>query len=297
MRKDRLKTISQCGREITVQEINDIKEMIVLCKGLSRRELVETVSENLEWFTASGSNKIDACAKLLDKLESNKIIELPPKVTKKKYKKKAICKTEKTAPQPDIICELKDLGEIKLEIVKDKIIKDLWNEYVFRYHYLGYKKPFGYTLRYFIRSDQGLLGCFLFSGASRAIGARDRWIGWTEKQRLNNLAWVINNSRFLIFPWVNVKNLASNVLGSVTRQIRRDWQEKWNYSPVLLETFVDPLYYKGSCYKASNWVYLGRTTGQGLVRKGKTYTTSPKEIFVKPLTKSFRKVLCSDKSK
>jgi hypothetical protein len=186
---------------------------------------------------------------------------------------------------------------VRLEVVEGKESKGLWNEYVFRYHYLSYKKPFGYHLRYFIRSDVGLLGCVLFSGSAKAIGVRDRWIGWTEAQRLRNLSWVINNSRFLIFPWVKVKNLASHVLGQITRQIAQHWQDRWGYAPVLLETFVDPKHYSGICYKASNWQYLGMTTGEGLVRQGRHYRSTAKKLFVKPLVKDWRSVLCSEELK
>jgi len=165
---------------------------------------------------------------------------------------------------------------------------------MFRYHYLGYSKPFGYVMRYFIRNDNKILGCILFAGAAKSMTARDRWIGWTEDQRLKNLAWVINNSRFLIFPWVNIKNLASHALGKAARSLRDDWQKRWGYQPVLMETFVDPELYRGTCYQASNWEYLGMTTGQGLARKGRTYTTSPKKIYVRPLVKNFRRILCNE---
>ncbi len=287
--------ITQCGREITVKELEEIKETVSLCRQLSRQELVQTIAENLQWFTASGTNKVDAAFKLLEKLESQGILQLPEKRTKLKHRvKRAIPITEETEPQPEIVCKLKELYPVELEIVKDKDIARLWKQYVSRYHYLGYKKPFGYRLRYFIKSERGRLGCVLFSGASKSMGARDRWIGWTEKQRLNNLAWVINNSRFLIFPWVKVKNLASHALGQINRQIRAHWQESWGYSPALMETFVDPALYQGICYNASNWQYLGMTTGQGLVRKGKSYTTSPKKIFIKPLVKNYRDLLCSE---
>jgi hypothetical protein len=200
-------------------------------------------------------------------------------------------------PEPDIICKLKELGSVKVEVVKDKESTGLWNEYVSRYHYLGYKKPFGTFLRYFIVCDRGILGCMLFAGAAKALGVRDRWIGWGDNQRLRNLGWVINNTRLLIFKWVRVKNLASHVLGNAGRRIMQDWEERWGYRPVLMETFVDPGRYHGSCYKGSNWEYLGMTTGEGLVRKGKNYTTTPKMIFVKPLVKNFRTLLCSDQLK
>jgi len=172
------------------------KETVRLCRRLSRQELAQTIAENLQWYRASGTNKVDAGFKLLEKLESQGIIQLPEKRKIPKPRvKRAISITEKTGPQPEIAYKLKELYPVELEIVKDKDIVALWNEYVSRYHFLGYKRPFGYTLRYFIKSERGRLGCVLFSGAAKSMGTRDRWIGWTEKQRLNNLAWVINNSR------------------------------------------------------------------------------------------------------
>ncbi len=162
-----------------------------------------------------------------------------------------------------------------------------------RYHYIGYKKPFGYRIRYFIRSGDTLLGCLLFSGAAKAIRCRDQWIGWTPEQRLQNLPWIINNSRFLIFPWVKVKNLASHVLGKANRCIANDWEEKWGFSPVLMETFVDPKSYKGTSYIAANWTCLGMTTGKGLLRQNKRYETSPKKTFIKPIANNFRDRLCT----
>lgn len=296
MLEKKVTAIIQCGRAISTEEIKEIQETVDLCRRLSRFELAQTIAENLQWHRASGANKVDACLKLLEKLESQGVLQLQQKrIVSKPTVKKAIRITEKTEPRSEIVCKLKDLGPVELEVVKDKDVALLWKEYMARHHYLGYKKPFGYTLRYFIKSERWRLGCVLFSGAAKSIGARDRWIGWTEKQRLNNLAWVINNSRFLIFPWVRVKNLASHVLGRISSQIRVHWQESWGYSPVLMETFVDPVHYQGSCYKAANWQYVGMTSGQGLVRKGKSYTTSPKKIFIKPLVKNYRDLLCSKK--
>jgi len=285
-----------CGRPITHQEVKEIQETASLFSNLSRKELSQTICEHLNWRTASGSNKIDACMKMLEKLESFKILQLPAKRAKSKSKKNNISITSITQPQPAIIGKLSDLNNVNLEIVKDQESVNLWNEYVLRYHYLGYKKPFGYTMRYFIKSDQDILGCILFSGAAKSLGVRDEWIGWTKNQRLRNLAWIINNSRFLLFPWVNVRNLISYVWGQIFRSIRSDWQNKWGFSPVLMETFVDPQLYHGTSYQASSWEDLGMTTGQGLIRKGKTYKTSPKKIYMKPLVKDFRRILCSKNS-
>ena len=292
-------SIFQCGREITREQLSEILETVGLFPSLSRKELTATICEHLGWVTLTGNNKLDACTKLLEKLESKGLIGLPTKQEqyRRNRSQRPITLTSRTERRADITGNLKDIGQVRVEAVSDNEATGLWNEYVSRYHYLGYKQPFGYFLRYFVESEQGLLGCILFAGAAKALGVRDRWIGWGERHRLRNLAWVINNSRFLIFPWVGVKNLASHLLGQVTRRIKDDWQQRWGYSPVLMETFIDPDHFAGSCYKAANWQYLGMTTGEGLVRKGKRYRTSPKMIFVKPLAKDFRSLLCSQQLK
>lgn len=287
--------VFQCGREISGEELKEIQETVGLFPKLSRKELAVTLCENLGWMTASGGYKRDACLKLLVKLESEGFVKLPAKRESGiRGQQKPISLTSRTDDRSDIICKLKELESVRLEVIKDKASTGLWNEYVSRHHYLGYKKPFGTFLRYFIVCDRGIVGCMLFAGAAKALGVRDRWIGWDDHKRLRNLGWVINNTRFLIFKWVRVKNLASHVLGQVGRRIREDWAERWGYRPVLMETFVDPRRYHGSCYKASNWEYLGMTTGEGFVRKGKKYSTTPKMIFVKALAKDFRSLLCSD---
>ena len=292
-------SIFQCGREISRQQLDEIQETVGLFPSLSRKELGATISEHLGWVTVTGSNKLDACMKLLEKLECKGLIRLPAKQEqyRRNRSQRPITLTSRTDLRADITGNLKDIGQVRVEVVTDKESTGLWNEYVSRYHYLGYKQPFGYFLRYFVESEQGLLGCILFAGAAKALRVRDRWIGWAKQHRLRNLPWVINNSRFLIFPWVGVKNLASHILGQVARCIKDDWQQRWGYGPVLMETFIDPGHFAGSCYKAANWQYLGMTTGEGLVRKGKRYRTSPKMIFVKPLAKDFRSLLCSQQLK
>ena len=132
------------------------------------------------------------------------------------------------------------------------------------------------------------------AGPARAVAVRDEWIGWTRAQRLRNLGWVVNNTRFLVFPWVRVAHLASHVLGQLARQVGQDWQGRWGYRPVLLETFVDPARYRGTCYRASGWEVLGQTTGQGLARAGKAYQSQAKLVFVRALGEGFRQVLCAD---
>jgi hypothetical protein len=293
MFEEQLSEMVQAGRKISTEEIQQICETVQLFPNLSLTELSATICEHLGWYTAAGGRKEDACEKLLYKLEARGLVRVPEKRQVVASERSKITVTAQTDPGPSICCRLRDLEPVELEEVQGEG-KRLWNEYVGRYHPLGYKQPFGYRMRYFVVCQQGLLGCLLFSGAAKALGARDRWVGWTDIQRLQRLAWVVNLSRHLVFPWVQVPNLCSHVLGKAAARIRTDWQNRWGYQPVLIETFVDPSFHEGSCYRAAGWKELGMTTGEGLVRPGHSYRTTPKKIFVRPLERQFRRVLCSE---
>lgn len=283
----------QCGRQIKAEELEQIQETVETFPRLSQSELAHTICEHLGWHTASGGNKVTACMKLLRRLEAQGAIRLPNKRGKLTGSYNPPVITDRTQPQRQISGKLSQIGSVSLRVASDDQETELFNEYVDRYHYLGYKRPFGCHLRYFVESAGGLLGCMLFSGAAKALTARDRWIGWSKNERLRNLGFVVNNARFIIFPWVEVRYLASHVLGKVVRGLRHDWHKRWGYRPVLLESFVDPTHFDGTCYRAANFEHLGLTSGKGLVREGKSYKTSPKKIFVRPLADNFRQVLCS----
>lgn len=285
-----------CGREFTDGELEDIRALVEGFPGLARVELARTLSENLGWFTASGGYKVDACLKLLERLAALGLLQLPEKFrpgTRRRQARRPAEEVEEASSPGQIVGALRDAGPVLLELALKPQVRREWKEIVDRYHYLGYKRPFGCSLEYFVTSRHGRLGCVLLAGAAKSMGARDRWIGWTDQQRSRNLPWVVNNQRFLLFPWVQVKHLASHVLGQVSRRLRQDWYERYGYRPVLLETFVDPEHYEGTCYRAAGWLELGRTTGEGLRRPGCSYSTTPKKIFVQPLTTDFRALLCS----
>lgn len=281
------------GREIYSRDIENIQEVTRLCSGLSLSELAHTVCEHLSWTTASGRHKLKASAKLLEQLATEGMIELPTKQLQPKPKQK-ISWTKATESRAEIFGELSILGAVKLEIISGRDEKNLWNEYVDRYHMLGFKKPFGCRLRYFIVCQRGPIGCILLSGAAKSMGVRDNWIGWSDERRLKNLSWIVNNTRYLIFPWVKVRHLASHALGQLAKRVREDWFDHFGYRPLMLETFVDPAHFDGTSYRAAGWTYLGETTGEGLRRPGREYKTTPKMLFVKPLVKDFREQLCSD---
>ena len=286
----------QCGREFGEKEVNQIRETIAWLPGLARPELTRTICEHLDWHSASGEPKVQACDALLAKLAEKGLIDDLP-IAKQRFKpgtrcSKSITLSERTRAKTAVSCRLNELDPVQLEVTTKRDV-NLWNEYVERFHPLGYRLPFGTRMRYFIRSGSLILGCILLAGAAKAIAARDRWIGWETQRRQHNLPWIVNNTRFLIFPHVHVPHLASHVLGQLARRVATDWQQSWGFSPLLLETFVDPAQYAGTCYRAAGWELLGKTSGRGLARPDKNYQSSPKLIFVKPLHHDFRKQLAT----
>lgn len=285
----------QAGREISADEIGQIRETVAWLPGLARKELAATICEHLHWHTASGTPKLQACQKLLERLEGAGLVELPALRRKKNQSgnRAVVALGERTASDRLLAGPLRDLKPVCLEVVTEASQVGLWNEYVERFHPLGYKGAFGYRLRYFVRSGGQRLGCVLLAGAAKAIAVRDRWIGWDARSRLHNLPRVIDNSRFLIFPHVRIPHLASHVLGQLARRVRADWQRQWGFSPLLMETFVNPRRYAGTCYRAAGWKLLGETSGRGLARPGKSYRSTPRLVLVKPLAEDFRHLLCA----
>jgi hypothetical protein len=200
----------------------------------------------------------------------------------------------RTDPEREIVGTVRDVAPVELAPVREKEAMRLWNEYVERYHPLGYKRPFGAHQRYFLlgRGEQRL-GCLLFAAAAWALRERDGWIGWTAHDRAQRLHRVVGNTRLLIFPWVRLKNLASKALALAAQRIPTDWEQRYGYAPVLLETFVELERYRGTCYQAANWIRLGVTQGRGRMDCQKQYLSRPRAIYVYPLVPDFRAVLCA----
>jgi hypothetical protein len=247
----------------------------------------------MEWFTAAGTPKRDACLKLLGRMEQAGLVALPtwrPALGGGTPRESVAAWESGVAVSPQR-GSLADLMPVTLEPVTARAAVREWNATVERYHPLGYRGAFGFRLRYFIQGRGGCLGCLLLNGAAKAIAVRDRWIGWDAATRLNHLARVVNNSRFLILPEVRIPHLASHVLGQLARRAGDDWETHWGFRPWLLETFVDPARFRGTCYRAAGWDCLGTTSGRGLARPGREYRSSPRLIFVKPLAADFRQQL------
>jgi hypothetical protein len=268
-----------CGRRFTRKQIENIQTTVNTFSNLSRCELALTICEHLNWVTPSGANKINTCLNALEAMETLGLFTLPTKMTQKKKKQKQIAWTDKSNEVPLIDCNLDELMPLSLQMVIDQEQVTQWNEYVDRYHYLSYRRPIGTHLRYFILDRQGRkLGCLLFSFATWTLSCRDSWIGWTNEQREKHLNLVINNNRFLIFPWVNVKNLASKALSLAVRHVADDWETHYGYRPVLVETFVDSTQYTGTAYRAANWSPIGKTRGSA--SENNSESPDQKDVYI-----------------
>lgn len=224
-------------------------------------------------------------------LEEAGLLKLPPLDVAKQRNPKNSKMTEFTIDTTPITGELKAIEPIHLEIARAGNDLTRWRHYVNEYHMLGDKHVHGSRLAYFIKSRETILGCLQFSASAWALSSRDEWIGWNVQDRKQRLHLIVNNSRFLILPWVNIKNLASKVLSLAIKRIQEDWLREYCYAPVLLETFVDTSHFAGTCYKASNWAYLGETQGRGRMDREREYALSRKAIYMYPLQKDFKDCL------
>ena len=287
-RIERLETTTFFGRRLTRRQIADIQETVALFPNDTRNELAKTICEHLNWRTPKGDYRVSACLRTLERLEGFGILTLPEKRDNGSGALPTIRHTAASDPQPDIACDLSALEPLSLCAADGPDGKAEWNELVDRHHYLGCPRPFGPHLRWFVLDRDGRrLGCLLFEAASRTLPARDDWIGWGGRDRERRLHLVLGNSRFIVFPWVAVPNLASRVLGMAAARLPKEWERRHGCRPVLCETFIDPTRFDGACYRAANWERIGMTAGRTSGRRAKP----AKEILVLPLDRDFRDVL------
>ena len=209
------------GRGFKAKDVRLIKQVIFLYPNLSRTELAKTISELLTWYQANGEPKWRSCLKVLEKLESRCEIKLPRlQESPIKGSKRKIIITERTKSERFLGGQVNEYGSILINPVENREEGRLWNEYIQRYHYLGYKGAFGSQQKYFVRLVSGeLLGCILYSASAWSVFCRDKWIGWDKEGRSKRLHLILNNSRFLIFPWIRIKNLASKILSLSVKQV------------------------------------------------------------------------------
>ena len=281
-----------CGRCFSAADVAAIREFIARNPSATRREIATWTCETLRWRSPNGRLKEMSCRVALLRLEDRGLMRLPPP-RKRSGNRKPYCPTETIAvPAEEVVASVGHLVEPRVRRVETRADSRLWNEAVSRFHYLGYKRLPGAQLRYLVESADTLLGVVGFSASAWKVGPRDSWIGWSQQQRKASLHLVVNNSRFLIVPWVKSRNLASWILARCARRLPLDWQKCYGYRPVLLETFVERGRFHGTCYKAANWACIGETQGRGKLDRDHTASLPRKQIFVYALERDFRRALC-----
>ena len=282
-----------CGRRFFDEEVAAISKFIAEHPSACRREIARWTCEQIGWLTPGGQLKEMSCRVALLRLQALGFLELPRPRKRSGNWRPYVPGDSIVVPEQGLGCPVEQLPGLLLRRVKTKEDSRLWNEAVSRFHYLGYRRLPGAQLRYLIESARGLLGVLGFGASAWKAAPRDRWIGWSDAQRKARLHLVVNNARFLILPWVRSQNLASWALSRCARRLPSDWQERYGYRPVLLETFVERGRFHGTCYKAANWRYLGDTQGRGKLDRHRKAALPVKKIYVYPLGESFREVLCA----
>ncbi len=275
-----------CGRNFTLKELEQIRVLIKQNPEFNRMRLSKEVCRMLHWLKPDGKLKDMSCRVAMLRMQEDGLMQLPPPMHAKPPARK-IEFTSATALQNPIVCPVNQLPQLHFQMVT-KTTTALWNEYVERYHYLGYTPLPGAQLRYFIAAGEQIVALTGFGAAVWQTAPRDQFIGWNHDQRKKNLNLIINNARFLILPWVRSKNLASKILSLTARYIPDDWEERYKFRPVLLESFVQKNRFTGTCYKAANWHNVGQTKGRGKLGPPGKISVPIKEIWVYPLIKKFR---------
>lgn len=285
--------ITFCGRKFTVQEVELMRVVARDYAGLGVTEIARTLCELLQWTRPNGSLKNHECRQLLERLMADGVLTLPAlRRLGGRGPRRVNISQPHSAPEP-VECAAQACEPLELVLVDGQRESRRWREMVARYHYLGCCVPFGAHLRYWVRNRDRELACLLWTSPAWKMQARDAWIGWSDEQRKRNLQRIVNQGRFLVLPWVHVKGLASKILARSARQLPSDWEEHYGDRPLLLETLVDASRFRGTCYRAANWTYLGQTTGRGRMdREHKAHGQAIKDIYVYPLVRDARQRLC-----
>ncbi len=281
------------GRRVTSRDVARIRQLRLEHPDWSRRRLSQSLAEEWNWRNGRGLLKDMASRTLLLKLETQGLIQLPPRRQIPSNRMAARSLPPQNWDSTPVDCKLADLGPLTVrEVSMDTAARVRFAAALAEFHYLGYRGTVGENLQYTVTDSHGrLLACLLFGAAAWKCRVRDEFIGWTAGRRERRLALITNNTRFLIMPFVRVPHLASWILGRVTRRLSSDWEQKYGHGIALVETFVERDRFAGTSYKAANWTCLGSTTGRSRQDRYSTLRVPVKDVYVYPLRKSFRREL------
>jgi hypothetical protein len=280
------------GRVITSEDILYIRDLIAAHPQDSRRTLSTKLCEAWQWRQTNGALRDMVCRGMLLMLDRAGQITLPPV---KFVPRNPLSRRARPAPVPvdssPVEGSLHQIQPVEFVQVRRSGDEPLFNSLMEEHHYLGYEQPVGEHLKYLVWVQGRPVACLAWSSAARHLGSRDRYIGWSAEARRRNIRFVAYNTRFLILPWVRVEHLASHILGRMAARVSEDWQRMYGHPIYFLETFVDPERFRGTCYRAANWVLLGKTTGRGKQSNSYVPNRPIKEVLGYPLTKRFRELL------
>jgi len=280
-----------CGRDFTPTDIETIRALLTVPR-MNRARLSREICDRLGWRRDNGGLKDMSCRVALNRMHEDGLIALPAPRNPKPVTYRSYPHIEEAVLPPATAPRI-DLDHLHVDPISSKADSLLWNAYIERHHYLGHQPLPGAQLRYFVRAADQIVAALGFGASAWKVKPRDQLIGWNKDQRQRNLHLVINNARFLILPWIRCKNLASRILGRVSRRLPDDWQRRYAYRPVLLETFVEKPRFTGTCYRAANWRHLGDTQGRGKLDVLHRNAQPIKSIWIYPLRPDFQQQLCA----
>jgi hypothetical protein len=280
------------GRAVTSADLHSIRELIARHPEASRRALSKELCLAWGWRQPNGELRDMVCRGLMLELHRWGLIELPPvrRVIANPLARRRTPAAVEVDRTP-VVGPLGSLGSLDIRQVRRTGEERLFDGLIQTYHYLGYTQPVGEHLKLMVSAKGQPLACLAFSSAPRHLGPRDRFIGWSQAARRRNIGLVGYNTRFLILPWVDVRHLASHILGRVARVVSSEWERLYGHPVHFLETFVDPSRFRGTCYRAANWVLLGQTTGRGKDDRTHRANRPLKDVLGYPLTRRFRELL------
>ncbi|MCP4146486.1 MAG: DUF4338 domain-containing protein [bacterium] len=293
MKKEETLPILLQGRRITADNITLLRDLIANNPQWCRTQLSKELCIIWDWRNQGDQLKDMSCRLLLRKLDGAGLIQLP----KARHNGNNTNRHKHIQPilhsRAPISCELKELTPLDVRLVEGGYELKLFKYFLSSYHYLGWSGPVGEHSKYLVVDNKERpLACLMFGAAAWKIETRDSYIGWNANSRETKLSYICNNNRYLILPWIEVKYLASHILGLISRRISRDWEKKYKHPLYMLETFVEDNRFKGTCYKAANWKYLGKTKGRGRYDKYNESNLPIKSVLVQPLDSQFRRKLC-----
>jgi len=278
------------NRKITAKDLVFIQAVVHEHWDKGRTHISRILCQKWNWVQPSGRLKDMACRELLLTLHRKGLLDYPPPIHKAYNHKRTGPKKIKVNEKP-IKCHVNELDTVTVKMVRHTKLEPLYDSLIEQYHYLGYVQIVGNHLKYMAFAGDALVACIGWGSAAWAVQSREEFIGWTKPVKNKNLHFVINNTRFLVFPWVTVKCLASKVMAMNIRRISSDWLKVYNYPLYMLETFVEQSRFLGTCYKASNWIKVGETKGTS--KKGHKHLKhgNIKDVYLYPLDKNFKRLL------